>query len=176
MSYTIIKRAGHLPRKRCAPVPIRRSRPISWPRVLLPNAENVGVAYYLTSTGKRVGIFREDWVKALGIRRSENCLSGEAFQAQVTEFEKRIREVLLSIFAGEFPAKTKRQSDMQLLSLSRDQPAGGGDRMSFEPTPPQRVAIESIYQDTVVTAGAGSGKTRGFGGAVHQPAAKRLYH
>jgi ATP-dependent helicase/nuclease subunit A len=32
--------------------------------------------------------------------------------------------------------------------------------MSFEPTPPQRVAIESIYQDTVVTAGAGSGKTR----------------
>ena len=74
-------------------------------QVLLPNAENVGVAYYLTSTGKRVGIFREDWVKALGIRRSENCLSGEAFQAQVTEFEKRIREVLLSIFAGEFPAK-----------------------------------------------------------------------
>jgi|GEM_PF-333010 len=80
---------------------------------LLPRAENVGVGYYVVSEAKRVGLFREDWVEPLLLKRSDNCLTAEDFAGQLQSFEDAIRAMLVRIFAGEFPADP---SDKQVCS------------------------------------------------------------
>ena len=70
---------------------------------LFPQAENVGVAYYLTQDAKRVGIFRDDWTKQLLLRKGDNCLDADAFAQQIEFFRETIRGILERIFAGEFP-------------------------------------------------------------------------
>lgn len=70
---------------------------------LIPQAENVGVAYYLTQNAKRIGIFRDDYTRQLLLRKGDNCLEPEAFARQLEFFKDAIRALLERIFAGEFP-------------------------------------------------------------------------
>ena len=69
---------------------------------LIPQAENVGVAYYLTQNAKRIGIFRDDYTRQLLLRKGDNCLEPEAFARQLEFFKDAIRFTGTD-FCGEFP-------------------------------------------------------------------------
>ena len=70
---------------------------------LLPQGSNVGVAYYLTGTGRRAGIFHQDYREILAIRRGPNVLSSEEFIKQNTTFTQILEKLVEKILLGQFP-------------------------------------------------------------------------
>lgn len=70
---------------------------------ILPEARNVGVAYYGVQNAKLAGVFHMDSHKQLMVRKSKACLEEEEFSRLVSAFKDAVRERLEGIFRGDFP-------------------------------------------------------------------------
>lgn len=70
---------------------------------ILPDARNVGVAYYALQDAKLVGVFHMDSHRDLMVRKGRGCLEDEEFTGLISIFEKIIQTYLEGIFRGDFP-------------------------------------------------------------------------